>query len=161
MMEDFHDLARRAGEALDAAASVEEEARATGRGQPCQARRVHRHRPDGGPSRRARRLQMQRLEGGCLVGLRCSLSDTAPRADGRRMRSPSMRPPRAPDPPHEGCTEGSASGEEEEAPGPATTDETRSYLDLYLDTCRVHYFVCSNYFMYFHIQLHVIYSIEK
>jgi hypothetical protein len=40
--------------------------------------------------------------------------------------------------------------------GPPRTDETRSYLDLYLDTCRVHYFICSNSFMYFRIQLHVI-----
>jgi phosphotransferase system glucose/maltose/N-acetylglucosamine-specific IIC component len=28
------------------------------------------------------------------------------------------------------------------------TVEAQSYLDLYLDTYRVHYFVCSNYFMY-------------
>jgi hypothetical protein len=42
-----------------------------------------------------------------------------------------------PDPPHEGCTRGSNSGEEEGAQGTPTTDETRSYLDLYLDTFHV------------------------
>jgi hypothetical protein len=83
-------------------------------------------------------------------------SDTAPRAGGQRTRSPSTRPPHVPDPPHEGCTEGGGSGEEEGAPGPATTDEGQSYLDLFLDTCCVHYFVCSNYFMYFRIQFLVI-----
>jgi hypothetical protein len=93
--------------------------------------------------------------GGCPVGLRCSLSDTAPRAGGRRTRSPSTRRPHVPDSPHEGCTEGGGSGEEEGAPAPPT-DETQSYLDLHLDTCRVQYFVCSNYFMYFHIRLPII-----
>jgi hypothetical protein len=48
MMEDFHDSTRCAGEVLDAAASVEAEARATGRGWPHQAQRLHRHRLDGG-----------------------------------------------------------------------------------------------------------------
>jgi hypothetical protein len=43
-----------------------------------------------------------------------------------------MRPPHVPDPPHEGCTGGGDSGEEEGAPGPATTDEAQSYLDLFL-----------------------------
>jgi hypothetical protein len=43
----------------------------------------------GGLARRVRRLHKQRPEGGCPVGLRCSLSDTAPRAGGRRARSPS------------------------------------------------------------------------
>jgi hypothetical protein len=72
------------------------------------------------------------------------------------MRPPSTRPPHVPDPPHEGCIEGGDSGEEEGATGPATTDEARSYLDLFLHTCRVHYFVCSNYFMYFRIQFLII-----
>jgi hypothetical protein len=52
MMEDFHDSARRAGEALAAATSVEAEARATG----------------GGPSRRVRLLQSQRPEGAAPLG---------------------------------------------------------------------------------------------
>jgi hypothetical protein len=72
------------------------------------------------------------------------------------MRPPSTRPPHVPDPPHEGCIEGGDSGEEEGATGPATTDEARSYLDLFLHTCRVHYFVCSNLFMYFRIQFLII-----
>jgi hypothetical protein len=110
----------------------------------------------GGASRRARLLHRQRPEGGCPVGLRCSLSDIAPRAGGRRTRSPSKRTPHVPDPPHEGCTEGGGGDEKEGAPGPATTDEARSYLDLFLDTCRAHYFVYCNYFMYFHIQFPVI-----
>jgi hypothetical protein len=55
-----------------------------------------------------------------------------------------------PYPPHEGCTEGRGSSEEEGSLGPATTDEAQSYLD------RVHCFVCSNYFMYFHIRFPVI-----
>jgi hypothetical protein len=42
-MEDFHDSARHASEALAAAASVEAEARATGGGPPRRARRLHRH----------------------------------------------------------------------------------------------------------------------
>jgi hypothetical protein len=56
-----------------------------------------------------------RPEGGCPVGLKGSLSDTTPRVGGRRTRSPSKRPPQVPDPPHEGCTEGGDSGEEEGA----------------------------------------------
>jgi hypothetical protein len=48
-----------------------------------------------------------------------------------------MRPPHVPHPPHEGCTEGGDGDEEEGAPGAATTDEARSYLDLFFDTCRV------------------------
>jgi heme/copper-type cytochrome/quinol oxidase subunit 2 len=40
--------------------------------------------------------------------------------------------PHVPDPPHEGCTEGGDSSEEEGAPGPVTTDEVQSYLDLFL-----------------------------
>jgi hypothetical protein len=75
-----------------------------------------------------------RRGGGRPVGLMCSLSDTAPRAGGRRMRSPSTRPPHVPHPPHEGCTQDSGdsgNGEEEGAPGPAMTDEARSYLDLF------------------------------
>jgi hypothetical protein len=163
MMEDFHGSAQRASEALEAAASMEAEAR---------ARRLHRHRSERGSARRAPRLRRQPPEAGhiglsdstrhppeglCPVGLKCSLSDTAPRADDHRTRSPSTRPPHVPDPPHEGCTEGGGSGEEEGAPGPPTTDETRSYLDLYLDTCRVQY-LC---LFVFSCLLFRIYSIEK
>jgi hypothetical protein len=107
MMEDFHDSAQRASEALVAATSVEAEARATG-GGPVPSGSVTPEpaigggRPVGlgdsiGSNRRGapcrpRRLHRQRPEGGRPVGLRCSLSDTAPlsRASGRRTRSPSM-----------------------------------------------------------------------
>jgi hypothetical protein len=81
----------------------------------------------GGATRRARRLHRQPPKGGCPVGLRYSLSDTAPRVGGRRTRSPSMWTPHVPDPPHEGYTEGGGSGEEEGEPGPPTTDKTQSY----------------------------------
>jgi hypothetical protein len=76
--------------------------------------------------------------GGRPVGPRSSLSDNAPRADSRRTRSPSTRPLHVPHPPHEGCTEGGGSGEEEGAPGPATTD--KAVVFRFLDTCCVHYF---------------------
>jgi hypothetical protein len=65
--------------------------------------------------------------------------------------------PHVRDSPHEGCTEGGGSGDEEGAPAPPppTTDETRSYLDLYLDTCRVRNAVV------FSCLLFHIYSIDK
>jgi hypothetical protein len=76
-MEGFHDSARRESEALAMAALVEAEARATRGGRPVglgdsigSDRR--------GASRLAQRLHKQRPEGGCPVGLRCSLSNTAP-----------------------------------------------------------------------------------
>jgi hypothetical protein len=92
-----------------------------------------------GPSRVGRLLYRQRPKGARPVGLRCSLSDTAPRAGVRRTRSSSTRLPHVPHPPHEGCTEGGGSDEEEGARGPAATDEARSYLDLFFYTCRVNY----------------------
>jgi hypothetical protein len=67
MMEDFHDSAQRAGGAFDVAASVEAEARATGRGGARRVRRLHRHRPERGPTRRARRLHRQ-PPGGDMLG---------------------------------------------------------------------------------------------
>jgi hypothetical protein len=146
MMEDFHDSARHAGKALDMVALVE--ARPIGLGDS--TRTDWRGRPIGlgdstGSDRRG----------------------TVPSSSGAPLATPppSWRSedaiaihatPHVPDPPHEGCIEGGGSGEEEGAPGPATTDETRSYLDFYLDSCRVHYVVCSNYFMYFRIQFPVI-----
>jgi hypothetical protein len=105
MMEDFHDLAQRAGEALAAATSVEVEARAT-RGGPIPLGSVTPEPAIGGGCPvglsdstgsdrrgapcRPRRLHRQRPEGGRPVGLRCSLSDPPPRAGGRRTQSPSM-----------------------------------------------------------------------
>jgi hypothetical protein len=59
------------------------------------------------------------------------LATPSPRVGGGRTRSPSTRPPPIPHPPHEVCTEGGGSGEEEGAPRPATTDEARLYLDLF------------------------------
>jgi hypothetical protein len=144
MMEDFHDSAQRAGEVLAAAASAE--ARSTRAGPvPCGSTTLEAAAGGGGVPSGSATPQVA-TEGGRLVGLRCSLSDTAPRAGGRRTRSPSTIPPHVPHPPHKGCTEGGGSGEEEGAPGSATTDEARSYLDLFFltlvffDTCRVHYF---------------------
>jgi hypothetical protein len=173
MMEDFHDSARRVGEALDAEASVEPEARATGRGRPHRARR-----PTRTDRSRGRHVGLSKFTGSHQRGAGTSGSVTPqaatgrgavpsgsgaplatpppPRAGGRRTRSPSTRPPHVPDPPHEGCIEGGGSAEEEGASGHPTTDETWSYLDLYFDTCRVQYFICSNYFMYFRIQLPAI-----
>jgi hypothetical protein len=96
MMEDFHDSARRAGEALDAAASVEAEAEAqatergeassgvatprapTGAGAGTSGSATPQAATGGGAARWAQRLHRQPLEGGCPVGLRCSLSDTTP-----------------------------------------------------------------------------------
>jgi hypothetical protein len=88
MMEDFHDSARRAGKALDMVALVE--ARPIGLGDSTRTDRR-------GASHRARRLHRQRSEGGCPVGLRCSLSDTAPelavRGRDRHPRNPSCTRP--------------------------------------------------------------------
>jgi hypothetical protein len=78
------------------------------------------------------------------VGLRCSLSDTVPRAGGRRMQSPSTRPSHVPHPPYEGCTEGGSSGEEEGAPGPATTEEAQSYSDLFFGHLSCKLIFCCN-----------------
>jgi hypothetical protein len=146
MMEDFHDSPQCVGKALEAAALVEAEARTaslgavtpqapTGAGGGTSGSATPQAATGGGPTRRAQRLHGQPPKGGCPVGLRCSHSDNTPRAGGRKTRSPSTRPPHVPDPPQEGCTEGASSGEEEGAPGPPTIDETRSYLDFYLDTC--------------------------
>jgi hypothetical protein len=154
MMVDFHDSAQRAGEALAAAASVGAEMQSTGHGLvPCGSTTpeaaTRGGRPVGlyysigsdrrGASRRARLLHRQRPEGGHPVGLRCYLSYTAPRSGGR---SPSMRPPHVPHPPHEGYTEGGGSS----AQGPATTDEARSYLDLFFEhlSCTLLFFVLIN-----------------
>jgi hypothetical protein len=83
----------------------------------------------------------QAATGGRPVGLRCSLSDTPPPSQRSEdaiaiHETPSRTPPTTRGP-HEGSTEGGGSGEEEGAPGPATTDEARSYLDLFFNTCRV------------------------
>jgi hypothetical protein len=94
MMEDFHDSARRAGEALDAATSVDAEAQATERGEASSGvatpqaptgagastsgSATPQAATGGGPTRWAQRLHRQPMEGGCPVGLRCSLSDTTP-----------------------------------------------------------------------------------
>jgi hypothetical protein len=115
MMEDFHNSAQRAGEALAAAASLE----------------ARRSRPEGRPVPSGSATPQAVIGGGRPVGLRWSLSDTAPRAGGRRTRSPSTRPPHVPHPPHDCCREAGGSGEEEGVPGPATTDEAQSYLDLF------------------------------
>jgi hypothetical protein len=139
--EDFHDSAQRAGEVLAAAASVEAEVEAWSTGEqpvPCGSA-TPKAATRGGPSRRARLLHRQRPEGGVPSSSVAPLA-TLPPAGGRRMRSPSTRPPHVPQPPHEGRREGGSSDEEEGAPVPATTDETRSYLDLFLDTRCVHYF---------------------
>jgi hypothetical protein len=77
MMDDSHDSAQRAGEAL-AAASVEAEAQATGGGPVPSGSATLEAAAGGGSSRRARLLQRQRPKGELPVGLRCSLSDTAP-----------------------------------------------------------------------------------
>jgi hypothetical protein len=88
MMDDSHDSAQRAGEAL-AAASVEAEAQATGGGPVPSGSATLEAAAGGGSSRRARLLQRQRPKGELPVGLRCSLSDTAPEpAVGGRNRHP-------------------------------------------------------------------------
>jgi hypothetical protein len=117
MMADFHDMAQHAGKALAATSSVEAEARLTG----------------GGPSHVDRLLQTLQPEGACLVwigystgsnrrggrpvGLRCSLSDTASPSRQSEDAIAIHETPHVPHPRHEGCTEGSGSGEEERAPG--------------------------------------------
>jgi hypothetical protein len=80
--------------------------------------RRHNRQPPEGAGTSGLTTPQAATGGGCPVRLRCSLSDTAPRAGGHRTRSPSKRPPHISDPPHEGCTEGGGSGEEEGAPGP-------------------------------------------
>jgi hypothetical protein len=62
------------------------------------------------------------------------------------------------------CTEAGGSGEEEGAPGPATTDEARSYLDLYFGqlSCTLLLFVLIKLCIFlFRFLLFRIYSIEK
>jgi hypothetical protein len=54
MMEDFHDSTQRAGEALDAAMSVEAEAQATGRVAALSGSATPQALTGGGPARRAR-----------------------------------------------------------------------------------------------------------
>jgi hypothetical protein len=138
MMADFNDMAERAGEALA-------EVRSTGGGCPVWIGY------STGSDRR----------GGRPVGLRCSLSDTAP---------PSRRPedaiaihetPSRTSPPHEGCTKDGGSGEEEGAHGPATTDEARSYLDLFFGhlSCKLLLYIVINLCIFvFSLVLFCIYS---
>jgi hypothetical protein len=51
------------------------------------------------------------------------------------LLSGGRKPRHVPYPPHEGNIEGGDNDEKEGASGSATTDETQSYLDLFLDTC--------------------------
>jgi hypothetical protein len=150
MMEDFHDSAQRAGGAFDVAASVEAEARATGRGGSSGATTPQ--APTGAGADTSGSTTPQAATGGRHVGLGDSTRSHRRGAVPSGSRAPLATPPpswqsedaitihatrHVPDPPHEGCTRGSNSGEEEGAQGTPTTDETRSYLDLYLDTFHV------------------------
>jgi hypothetical protein len=137
----WHDdiLARFAGELLAAAASVEAEAQANG----------------GGPSRRARLLHRQRPEGGCPVGLRSSLSDTPLPSRQSEDAIAIHEIPSRTRPTTWGLHRGRQQRRRGRSTRAPTTDEARSYLDLFLNTCLVHYFVCANYVMYSRIQFYV------
>jgi hypothetical protein len=79
MMEDFHDSAQRAGEVLAAAASAEAEARSTRAGHiPCGSTTLEAATGGGGGVPSGSATPQVATGGGRLVGLRCSLSDTAP-----------------------------------------------------------------------------------